>query len=331
MILVTIALVLVIGLVDFLAGFELSLLVFYILPICAAVTVSWRFAIAAAVACIATWLVGDFAAGATFSKPGVLFWNALAALGTYLILIGMFHRVLVLQRDMELRVRQRTDALTRLLAERERLEKAILEISERERRSIGQDLHDGLGQHLTGTALAGQVLADKLQVKGLEEQEDAWRIVGLVEEGIEKSRLLARGLLLAEIERDGLIAALQDFAADAEEQFKIRCNFTCGRAIVRFTANDAATHLLRIAQEAVRNAVRHGKAKQVDIALEVADAVTLSIRDFGSGYVPHASHGLGLSIMAHRAEIIGGTFAIAPHPTSGTLVTCRLPLNCLRP
>ena len=327
---ITLLLVLVIGTVDFLVGFELSLLVFYILPVCLAVAaVGWRFGAATAVVCVASWLIGDFAAGAHFSNPIVPYWNAIFALGTYLLVIWMFNLVLKLQREMEERVRHRTVALTQVIAEREQLEKAILEISERERRSIGRDLHDDLGQHLTGTALAGQVLCDKLRAKNIEEETDAWKIVELIEEGIEKTRRLARGLLLAEIKANGLVAALQELAADVSNQFRVACEFVCAASEVRLVDNDLATHLFHIAQEAVSNAIRHGKAPRIVINLTTGNGVELTVRDFGAGLREPLGDGLGLRIMAHRAEIIGGHFTIAVQPEGGTLVTCRLPTSSL--
>ncbi len=325
----TILLVVVIGLVDFLLGFEISLLVFYCLPVVLGVTASgWRFGVFIAFASVATWILGDVAAGADYTTSVVPWWNAIIALGTYLVVVVLFQIVRTLLREMEARVRDRTALLSMEIRERERLERAVLEISERERRSIGHDLHDGLGQHLTGTAFAGQVLCEKLQVRRLsEEVADAWKIVHLVEEGIEKTRRLAKGLLLAEIQHDGLFTALHELADDTMSQFRVTCTFdTSGDCNV--AADGAATHLLRIAQESVRNAIRHGGARNIEIGLRGdANALELSIRDNGKGIPPMSQRGdgLGLRIMAHRAQIIGGEFTIVSPPEGGTVVRCRLP------
>jgi signal transduction histidine kinase len=222
-------------------------------------------------------------------------------------------------------VQQRTLDLRRVIAERERLEVALLESGERERRRIGHDLHDGLGQHLTGTALAGQVVVEKLQAKQLEEGADVKKLVEHIEEGIEMTRRLAKGLLLAEIPPAALLGALRDLAAEVSSEFPARCDFRHeGEVAIRDTA--AATHLFHITREAVHNAVHHGRARHIAISLSAATpALTLTVRDDGSGLPPREQRkqGLGLSIMAHRAEIIGWSFHIAAEPGGGTVVTCR--------
>ena len=325
----TAALVVAVGAVDFAMGFETSLLVFYFLPVCVAVaSVGWRFGVVTAVASVATWLTGDFAAGAHFANPFAPWWNALIALGTYLLLIWLLSSLLALHREMEERVRQRTAALTGEIAERERLEKIVLEISERERRSIGHDLHDGLGQHLTGTAVTGHILAEKLAERGASEAPDARKLVSLVKTAIEQTRQLAKGLLLAEISPQGLPSALHELAAATAAQFRVACVFSCDERIA-LPEGGTATHLYRIAHEAVRNAARHGRARRIEVALAAAGvgAITLTVRDDGAGLPPAGARGegLGLRIMAHRAQIIGATFAIESPAGGGTVMTCRLP------
>jgi signal transduction histidine kinase len=321
---VTFCLVAVIGVADYLTGFELSLLVFYFLPVCVGVAaVGWRFGVMTAVLSVATWLAGDFAAGAHFANSFVPVWNALIALGTYLIVVWLLASVIGLHAEMEERVRQRTLALTEQITERVRLEKAVLEITERERRAIGHDLHDGLSQHLTGTALVAEALASRMAPRSPEDASEVKKIVGLVELGIEQTRRLAKGLLLAEIERDGLVTALKDLAANSRGV----CEFTC-EAPANLDESGTATHLYRIAEEATRNAVRHGRATHIDLKLyPEGEGLVLQVRDNGSGLAPspRRGQGLGMRIMAHRAAIIGASLsveAVAP----GTLVVCRLPL-----
>jgi signal transduction histidine kinase len=316
-----------IGVLDYFTGFEVSFLVFYFLPVALAVTAfGWRIGVLTAIVSVTVWLAGDFAAGAHYANRLVPWWNATIAFGTYLVLIALLARLLATQREMEERIRQRTVALTDEIAERERLEKVILGISERERRNLGHDLHDGLGQHLTGTSLTGQILVEKLQARNAEEAADATRIVTLIEEAIEQTRRLAKGLVLADIERDGLSAALQELALTSTVQSRVACEFHCDGTP---TLDEGTTvHLYRIAQEAVSNALRHANARRIEIALAASGSgLTLTVRDNGAGLPALAAggRGLGLRIMAHRATIVGASFAIGPAPGGGTLMTCRLP------
>jgi signal transduction histidine kinase len=326
----TFLLVGVIGAADYLTGVEASLLVFYFIPVALAVAAAgWRFGTLISVLSVATWLAADIAAGAHYANPLIPGWNAVIALGTYLVLVWLLSSLIALQREMEERVRQRTAALTEEIAERVRLERVVLEISERERRSIGHDLHDGLSQHLTGTALVAQALQSRLAARAPEDAADAAKVVALVEDGIEQTRSLARGLLLAEIERDGLVPALRGLATSLSAQYRVACDYA-GEAEMVLNEGGTATHLYRIAEEATRNAARHGRPGEVRLRLtRHPGLLELEIRDNGAGLPPAAGRGqgLGLRIMAHRASIIGGTLAVEPAAGGGTVVLCRLPLS----
>jgi len=324
----TFALVAVIGFADYITGFELSLLVFYLLPVCMAVAaVGWRFGVATAVLSVATWLVGDNLAGAHYANPLAPGWNALIALCTYLVVVWLFASLIALQREMENRVRLRTAALTDEIAERVRLEKAILGIAERERSAIGHDLHDGLSQHLTGTALVAQALGAKLAARSEDDAAEIGRIVVLIEQGIEQTRRMAKGLLLAEVERSGLVNALNELSLATRTQYRVECSFD-SQTDAAPGEGDAATHLYRIAEEAVRNAARHGKARRIGIRWSgEPESLVLEVRDDGAG-IPEAARrgpGLGLRIMAHRAAMIGASFGVEQLPGGGTSVVCRLP------
>jgi signal transduction histidine kinase len=323
------AMVAVIGAADFITGFELSMLVFYFIPVAlAATTVGWPVGVGTALVSVGTWLAGDIAAGARYASPLIPIWNALIALSAYLVIVWLLANVMALHREMEDRVKQRTAALTEEIAERERLERVILEISERERRNIGHDLHDGLGQHLTGTALVAHALGEQLSARNAPEAAEMKTIVGLVEAGIDQTRSLAKGLLLAEVESEGLASALQEFAAATRSQHGVDCRFYSAGGIA-LAETGAATHVYRIAQEATRNAIRHGRAKKIAISLAAAGKeLRLEVRDDGVGLPPPAGRGqgLGLRIMAHRAAMVGGRFSVEAQPKGGTLALCRLPL-----
>lgn len=322
-------LLLVIGGVDFVVNFEFSLLIFYCLPLIMAVTAfGWRFGVITAMVAVVMWLVGDMAAGVHYNHPWALIWNALMVICTYWVVIWLFSSVLRLQAEMEARIQQRTAALTAEIASRERLEKMVMEITERERQVIGHDLHDGLGQHLTGTAFAAQVLGEKLQDRGLPEQNDARQLVRLIDESIDQTRRLAKGLLLSEIQNDELVESLQEFALETSKRFRLACVVTVAGE-VRLADSEVATHLLRIAQEAVRNAIRHAKASRIEINVTVtSDHLQLSVEDDGVGLKTEWQRlkGLGLRIMAHRAQLMGAQFSVAPRQKGGTAVTCILSL-----
>src|SRR5206468_2839338 len=223
------------------------------------------------------------------------------ALAFYLVVVWLLSSLRSLHHELEQRVRHRTAALTQEMAERERLEKEILQVSEREQRRIGRDLHDGLCQHLTGTALAGRVLEEKLAARTLPESQDAANIVGLVEDGILLARNVARGISPVEMEPEGLIAAFQEMTANLNKLSKVRCVFESdGRISVRDAST--ATHLYRIAQEAVSNAIRHGKAQRIDISVANRNGkITLAVEDDGAGLPENwqTNQGLGTRIMAH--------------------------------
>lgn len=317
-----------VGAVDYLTGYEIFFSVFYLLGVgLAAWYVGRGFGALLSILSVAVWIGGDLAAGAHYSNEFIPIWNAMILLVFYFIVVWLLASLRSLHEELENRVRQRTLALTQEMAERERLEKEILEVSEREQRRIGHDLHDSLCQHLTGTALACQVLGEKLASRARPEAADAHQLVGLVEDGITLARNLARGIYPVDMEAEGLMAAFQELAAGLTARSKVRCTFVCDPPVLIHDAA-AATHLYRIAQEAVTNALRHGKAGRILIALAGrAGQLTLTVEDDGAGLPEHwqTRPGLGTRIMAHRAAMLGGSFALEPGPAGGTVVTCSIP------
>lgn len=206
------------------------------------------------------------------------------------------------------------------ITERKRLEGAILDISNSEQRRIGQDLHDGLGQHLTGIAFMSKVLEQKLVEKSIPESADVTKIVRLVNEAVHKSRELARGLLPVLSDSSGLMSALQQFAGEMEDLFQIACRFDCDDPVL-VENRGVANHLFRIAQEAVHNAIKHGKAKRIVISLE---AGRLCVQDDGRGIDLEGTKptGMGLHIMRYRAGMIAGNLEIRRSGDRGTVVAC---------
>jgi len=214
------------------------------------------------------------------------------------------------------------------ISERKRLEKTILEIRETERRRIGQDLHDGLGQHLTGVAFMGKVLEARLAESSAPETADAAKIVKLVNESIKMTRELARGLLPVASEAHGLMSALERWAGEVSELFHVACRFECCDSV--FVHDEArADHLYRVAQEAVTNAIKHGHAGNIAIGLAVVmGGGVLTIRDDGRGFdvSPKSQSGLGLRIMSYRAKMIGGSLSVQSSLNGGTVVRCLFPI-----
>jgi len=213
------------------------------------------------------------------------------------------------------------------ITERRRVAKQILEAGERERQRIGQDLHDDLCQHLAGITCLGRVLQQRLSAKFPSESQGAGQIVELTEQAIRRARDLARGLQPVELQRDELGTALRELGSTAESLFPVRCHFR-GETAVPLADAVAPIHLYRIAQEAINNAVRHGKAQNIYLDLfNVQGRVILTIEDDGVGIpTPPPANGLGLRTMQTRARMIGAVLNVERANGSGTLVTCQLPV-----
>jgi signal transduction histidine kinase len=229
--------------------------------------------------------------------------------------------------EVELGDRTIFTGIVRDISERRRLEKEILNVSEEERRRIGQDLHDGLGQMLTGIGLLSQDLARQLKEEGHERADDMEEITEHVKEADQYARDLSHGLIPVDVEANGLTEALRRLSQNAERLFNVDCTFREVETVLVHN-NTVATHLYRIAQEAVSNAVRHGDADDVKIILASGDAqLRLQVRDDGSGFDDDSTDesGMGVHIMNYRARIVGGTLEISSELGTGTVVTCTVP------
>jgi PAS domain S-box-containing protein len=204
-----------------------------------------------------------------------------------------------------------------------RLEKEVLDISERERQNIGYALHDDLGQHLIGIEVMTKVLKTRLEPVSSDMASYASEIHGLVKEAISKTRMLARGLCPVDLTSLGLESALEDLARSTSNIFSISCTFHCPRHIP-ISDNTLSTHLYYIAKECVHNAIEHGEATAIMMELlNSSGIVSLSVLDNGLGMKDTASaEGMGLRIMRYRARMIGATLRIESEPGGGTLVTC---------
>jgi len=219
--------------------------------------------------------------------------------------------------------------ILRDITERKRLEKEILEINDRVQRRIGQDLHDGLCQQLAGIELMSQVLEQKIAAKSKTDAARIGEIGSHVREAIGQTRLLARGLSPIMLESEGLMSGLRELASNTEKIFGVECVFQCAAPVL---VNDhaMATHLFRIAQEAVSNAIRHGKATRIVIDLRPGtERLVLRVSDNGSGLPaePPVQNGMGLRIMQSRASTIGGNLIVENGAEGGVLITCNVALT----
>jgi PAS domain S-box-containing protein len=220
-------------------------------------------------------------------------------------------------------------AAVRDVTDRETLEKEVVESSSRVQMRIGQDIHDGLGQHLTGITFLSRALEKSLTTKQLPEASEAAEISKLVIEALAQTRNLARGLFPVEVESTRLCQSLRELAHTAEQLFHISCTVDCDENLVIHNKN-ASTHLFRLAQEAINNAVKHGKSNRVGIILGTAgEKAVLRITDDGVGFPPEQNrrNGLGLRIMTYRAQKVGGTLEIQPGQHGGTVVNCTFNSN----
>ena len=312
-----------IGYLDYLTGYERSLLLFYLLPVSLAAWFgNFGFGLAIAVVCVVVSVLSDLAAGI----PGLRFWNVATLFGFLVLFAGVLWKLGTLIRELDRRVQERTAALEREMAERRRLDQEIAQVADRERRRLGQDLHDRLGQHLTGTALAAQVLNEKLAARSAPEVGEAEKLVRYVDEGIDLTRSLARGFFSPELDAEGLMVALQQLAENASERFRIRCVID-GDESIQIHDRTVANQLYRIAQEAVTNSVKHGAARQVEIRLaRDGPDLCLTIIDDGIGFpdTPPKSEGLGLRLMQHGAAMTGATFDVRRNGKRGTIATFRV-------
>ena len=218
-------------------------------------------------------------------------------------------------------------ALAAAQAEHQRLERAVLAAGERERRSIGADLHDGLGQLLTAVGLMCTALKEDTAATQPAVSKNLEQMSGLLREAVAQTRYLARGLVPVGGEPDALQTGLAELAARTNGLGRVRCQFECRKPVL--LADPAVTgHLYRIAQEAVNNALKHSGASRIAVRLvQQAAGLLLEVKDDGTGLPAKPSPGLGLGLMSHRASVIGAKLDIASKPQGGVTITCLLPLK----
>ncbi len=308
---------------DLATGHQVSLVLFYSAPIVFAVWLcdnKSAFAVAGLAGVLWSW--ADIVVGYYYSTPAVRAWE-IAIRFAFFFLIALAG-IATKERH------QASSARIRLLEHSQRLEKQIIEVSEYEQQRIGRDLHDGLCQFLAAIGCAAASLKIDLKEQKLDElAAGAAEIEKLLSESVKQARDLSHGLVPVQLDEAGLPAALHELAASTSRLLPVECTFeSAGQTGVG--QNGKATHLYRIAQEAIHNATKHGKARKIDIRLSAnANATSLSIADDGIGFSKdgRAMKGVGVSIMRYRANIMNGEFAIEAGAGRGTIVSCTVPIG----
>ncbi len=312
-----------IGVVDFISGFETSLALFYLAPIAAMTwfkNITWGIAIAAA--SVAAWVAADIMAGI----PHVLTWNVATGFLAYAIFATTLASLRNALLETHLRVERRTAALNSELAARKKLESEIVAVAERERDRVGRELHDNLCQHLTGTSLIAQGVANEIAAGNCDVSSAAQRVVDLVNRANNLAREVARGLFSFELQDDGLASAVSSLAREVSRQSNIRCEVSEKLAVP--VSKETATHVYWIVNEALMNAVRHGSAQNISIELTSREStLNLTVKDDGKGFSVDSVNGdgIGLRIMKQRAQLASGSLDVTSG-VSGTVVKGRLPL-----
>jgi signal transduction histidine kinase len=313
------ALAAAIAFIDYVTGYEVTVFPFYSIPILLMVWFGKRdlAIIISVVSALASWWA-DAAAGRLYSNEWLRVWDAVVRL--------MFFCLVVFASSAFKQQRDASRARIELLERSQQLEQQIISISEREQQRIGRDLHDGICQFLSAIGFSAAMLKRDLEREANERSRIAGEIARLLQDASARTRDLARGLSPVDRDEGGLESALDELASSTSRLAEISCSFLCPEP-AQILDNTLAVHLFRIAQEAVSNAIKHGHAKVVVIALEVSDGiVSLRISDDGVGFgsaLPE-KRGMGLNIMRYRARTIGGTLEIQPNSPAGTVVACTI-------
>ena len=310
-----------IAFVDYSSGYEVSLSILYCVPI---FLVAWccdkKSGLLMALMAGLTWWWADIQAGHPYLRSWMEGWEVFVRCGFFLI-TAIGTSAVKHQRDA-------SASRIALLEYSQRLEREIIGISEREQERIGQDLHDGICQYLAALSCSAASLKSDLEAHRLApEARTAGELAEFLRDAVGQTRNLARGLVPVQMDEAGLASALEELAASATHLLGIRCVYeSTGTPLVR--NNTAALHLYRIAQEAINNATKHGKAANVVVSLsDDGKMTTLRIADDGLGISKTAtgSNGMGLGLMYYRARLVEGELRIEEPDTGGTVITCGIP------
>ncbi|OAI57255.1 hypothetical protein AYO49_02390 [Verrucomicrobiaceae bacterium SCGC AG-212-N21] len=316
-----IALLLAITWQDYLMGWEISLGVFYAIPIILVVWYVGRpHGFVVALLCMFAWWWANRISNPYVTRGGYL-WATISRL-VYFVCVAIGAAAVRKQRLTD-------EARIAALEHARSLERDIVNISEHEQRRIGQDLHDGLCQVLAGIGCAVTSLKEELEAKSMPEAKSAAEIEGFVTDAATEARDLARGIFPVLQDATGLETALEELSLFAAKLYQREVDFEFDDEI-KISNPETAMHLYRIAQEALSNGMKHGKAKKVSISLrKVGTGIHMKIEDDGCGFPgPSVSTtGMGLRTMNYRAKLIGAQLEFKSAFPSGTVVICQLPMG----
>lgn len=315
------ALASLIGLLDAVSGWDVSLFLFYGVPI---LLVAWycdrASAIGCALLCGVAWYAANYYSH-SYDTISAYTWAALNR-WVYLTFVAIGGAAL---RQQQEEMKGRVEALTRT----RELEQEIVRVSEREQMRIGQDLHDGLCQNLAAIDCAAACLRADLAAKSLPETETAGVIQKLLKQAVVEARNLARGIFPVQMDAEGLPAALEELVGTMNLLRQVPVSLDV-KGEVRVPDPQVAMHIYRIAQEALSNALRHSGGTRVDICLSREDGhVVMSVSDDGQG-IPRsrsAPNGMGLRTMRYRARLIHADFDMETAAGKGTTVRCTIPID----
>ena len=220
------------------------------------------------------------------------------------------------------------EGVARDITARKRMEKEILEISNREQKRLGHNLHDGVCQQLAAIAYRTHILARHLKEKNVQESSEAGDISSLINESLVQTRSVARGLFPIRLEEEGLVEAVEELTVSIGKLYHVKCDFA-SRGALPTIHNSVAMHLYFIAQESILNAAKHSQASVITVRLQREnDNLVLSVQDNGVGFqaVDHDQAGMGIGIMRYRAKVVGARLELSTQPDHGTQITCKYQL-----
>ena len=314
-----VALEIVVGLIDYLTGYDVTIYPIYSIPILVMVWFGdMKMAAVISVLSALFWWEVDKASGHFYISEWLRIWEA--------VMHFMFFSLVMFAGWVFKKQRDNMRAQLELLERAQQLEQEIITISERERQRIGRDLHDEVCQYLAAIGITTSMLKQQLESQSHALAKNAGDIASLLQDAAMRTRDLARGLSPVDRDEGGLESALEELASTTSKLAGISCTIICPETVA-ITDNLQKIHLFRIAQEALSNALKHGRARSVVIALEVSDGTfSLRVSDDGVGFnpIPGEGKGMGLKIMRYRARMISGKLEIQPNSPFGTVVVCTI-------